>query len=204
MQTQKELVDYLINTNILKTKSIIETFLSIDRKDFMTDDHEEDAYINHAIPIGHGQTNSQPTVVAFMLELLKPKKGERILDIGCGSGWTTALLAECVGERGKVIGIELVPELVAFGKRNLNKYNYPQAKILKANHKRLGLPAEAPFDKILVSAAASTLPNELVAQFTKKLVIPIQNSIWLIDKRLSGKLKKKEYFGYAFVPLIKS
>jgi protein-L-isoaspartate(D-aspartate) O-methyltransferase len=202
MKNQHELVNNLIVSGALKTKRIIEAFYKIDRADFVSPSDRSNAYVNHALGIGYGQTISQPEVVAFMLELLDPNPGEKFLDIGSGSGWTTALLAEIVGLKGCVLGLELVSELVEFGQKNLEKYNFENVQIIQAKEGVLGLPGEI-FDKVLVSASASSLPQELIEQFTKKLVIPIKDSIWLISKNLNGNIKQQKYYGFNFVPLIK-
>ncbi len=125
------LVDELIEDGWLKTERYIEAFRKIKRVDFLPEDLKKIAELNEAFPIGYGQTISQPLVVAFMLEQLSPQPGDKILDVGSGSGWTTALLAEIVGEKslpagrqGKVIAIEIVPELMEFGKKNVAKYNF--------------------------------------------------------------------------------
>lgn len=204
MRTQKQLTSYLVDTRTLKSQHIIDAFNKIDRADFVPAKHKKNAYIDHAMSIGYGQTISQPTVVAFMLELLKPGTGEKILDVGTGSGWTTALLAECVGSSGKVYGVELIPELVEFGQQNLGKYNFLNVKLIQAKKGIIGLPDAAPFDKILVSAAAESIPEDLLVQFNFRLVIPIQNSIWVFDKDINGQIKETEYRGFFFVPLISS
>ena len=119
------LIDSLIQQGWLKTPEIIEAFRKIKRIDFLPEDMKDLAELNEALPIGYGQTISQPLVVAFMLELLQPKKGEKILDIGSGSGWTSALLADIVSQKensGKVIAIEFIPELKEFGEKNVAKY----------------------------------------------------------------------------------
>lgn len=92
----KNLVEHLRNGGYLKTPKIIDAFLNIDRIDFVPENLKEDAYLNIPLPIGKGQTISQPLTVAFMLELLGPKYGDKILDVGAGSGWTSALLAYIV------------------------------------------------------------------------------------------------------------
>lgn len=173
--------------------------MKIDRKDFVLKEYEDEAYEDYPLPIGFGQTISQPSTVFFMLKLLNPKKGEKILDVGSGSGWTTALIAEAVGEKGKVFGIEKIPELVEFGRNNLSKYDFKNVQIFKAG-KELGLPKEAPFDKILVSASAKEISQELVNQLKDKgvMVIPVGNDILRIEK--GGKTEK--YEGFVFVPLI--
>jgi len=202
-----KLVKELIGTGYLKTPKIIEAFLKIKREDFLPEDLKHLADLNEALPIGYGQTISQPLVVAFMLEKLEPKEGEKILDIGSGSGWTTALLAEIIGKKGKVIAIEVIPELVEFGKSNVAKYNFIEKGIVKfiCADGTNGYPKEAPYDKILCSASAKELPNEWKKQLKigGKIVTPIGNSIWVFEKKEEDKFVSKEYPGFIFVPLIK-
>ena len=165
MFKKDELIDHLENgTRVLQSSELKDAFVAINRKDFVPEDYAEEAYEDYPLPLGStGQTISQPTTVAFMLELLDPRKGEKVLDVGSGSGWTTALLVRLVGESGEVIGVEIIPELVELGNNNLKKYNFKNAEILRAE-KNIGLPKKAPFDKILVSAAAEDLPKKLMEQ----------------------------------------
>lgn len=174
----------------------------MDRADFVRDSAAPDIYEDYPLQIGHGQTISQPRTVAMMMEMLSPKEGEKILDIGSGSGWTTALLAFIAGESGSVTGVERVSELVKFGNSNLAKYNFNNAKIIQAKAK-LGIVGEE-FDRILVSAAANEFPFELTAQLKigGKLVIPVRDSVYEIKKNEDGKLEAKEHYGFSFVPLI--
>ncbi|HEY4475459.1 MAG TPA: protein-L-isoaspartate(D-aspartate) O-methyltransferase [Candidatus Paceibacterota bacterium] len=198
-----KLVEKLVKERHLKTPLIIQAFKKVDRKDFVLPEYRDSAYLDEALPIGFGQTISQPLTVAFMMELLAPQGGGRILDVGSGSGWTIALLGEIAGQSGKVFGVERIPELVAFGRNNLAKYKFENAEILLVG-KELGLPQEAPFDRILVSAAAEELPQELINQLKVggRMVIPIKNSIWQIDKISEQEIKREEYVGFSFVPLI--
>ena len=201
-ENQKDLTDYLIDSRALKSPEIIEVFETVDRKDFVAPENVKYAYYDGALPIGYNQTISQPTTVGIMFELLQPKKGQKILDIGSGSGWTTAMLGYIVGREGSVIGLELVPELVAFGQQNLSKYDFPQAQIQQAGDS-LGLPGQL-FDRILVSAAANRIPAELVDQLKLggRMVIPVENSIMLVKRDLTGSVNQKEIPGFVFVPLI--
>jgi len=141
-----KLIHSLIQQGWLKTPQIIKAFQKVKREDFLPKEIKGLAELNEALPIGYGQTISQPLVVAFMLELLQPREGEKILDIGSGSGWTSALLAEIVGEKGKVIAMEIVPELVEFGKNNVKKYNFIEKKIVEFvwGDGSKGYPKEAP------------------------------------------------------------
>lgn len=203
LKSNHQLVDHLINTHRLKSPHLIDAFLAIDRSLFVPSNLKDYAYLDEALPIGSGQTISQPTTVAIMFELLSAQPGMKVLDIGSGSGWTTGLLASIVGNKGSVIGLERLPELVAFGQRNLSNYHFSQAKIQMASQ-QLGLPGET-FDRILVSAATEILPNELISQLKPEgvLVIPLGHSIWQCIKNNNCEVSKKEYPGYVFVPLIK-
>ena len=224
------LIQELIKDGWLKTPRIIEAFQKIKRADFLPKGMEDLAELNEVLSIGYGQTISQPLVVAFMLEQLEPKEGEKILDVGSGSGWTSALLAEIVGERGKVIAIELVPELKEFGEKNVAKYGFlkeGRVEFICADGSK-GYPniASRPelaegFDKILASASAERLPLAWKEQLKigGRIVTPIGSSIWLFVKKSEGDeavassspslLRSKssvfeeiEYPGFAFVPLI--
>lgn len=210
------LIDSLIKEGWLKTPRIIEAFREIKRFDFLPQEIKDLAELNEALSIGYGQTISQPLVVAFMLELLQPKPGEKILDVGSGSGWTTALLAEIVGQKGRVIAVEIVSELKEFGEKNVSKYNFikkGQVQFICADGSK-GYSKEAPFDKILASASAETLPPTWKEQLKigGRIVTPIGSSIWLFIKKspsfakaTEGKeaeFEEIEYPGFAFVPLI--
>lgn len=190
------------------TKRLLnEAFEKVDRADFVLPEYISMAYEDVPLPIGFEATISQPTTVKFMLNWLNPKPGEKILDVGSGSGWTTALLAYAVGGKGKVIGTEIVPELVKFGSENLAKYNFAQATIVQAE-KIIGLPEEALFDKILVSAGAKNVPPELIDQLKVGgiMVIPVgptpyYQTVKLIKKISKNKTTEEDYPGFAFVPL---
>mgnify|MGYP005837734049 CR=1 FL=1 len=219
------LVDNLVSLGYLKTPEIISAFRKIKRVDFLPENIKNLNEIDKALPIGEGQTISQPAVVAFMLELLKPKPGDKVLDIGSGSGWTTALLAYIVSKKenskskslkGKVISIEIILKLKEFGERNVSKYNFIKKGIVSFIHGdgTRGFKKEAPFDRILVSAAAEKVPKALKEQLKidGRLVIPVKDdnfnnfsyqSIWLVEKKKDGFIIKK-YPGFVFVPLISS
>jgi protein-L-isoaspartate(D-aspartate) O-methyltransferase len=143
------------------------------------------ADVDEPVPIGHGQTNSQPSTVRDMLALLDVRPGMRVLDVGAGSGWTTALLAELTGPTGSVLGLERVPALVATGAANLADAHVPWARLRQADSDRLGAPDEAPFDRVLVSAMASRLPTDLVAQLAPGgvMVAPVRGRMLRIVRR---------------------
>jgi protein-L-isoaspartate(D-aspartate) O-methyltransferase len=223
------LVESLIKEGRLKTPIIIEAFKKIKRKDFLPKDSklgdQEDidslAEYNGPVSIGYDETISQPLTVAFMMELMQPKEGDKILDIGSGSGWTTALFAEIVSkggnQQGKVVGIEIIPELVEFSINNFSKYGFLEKQTAKfvLTDGAKGYSEEAPYDKILCSAALQhKVPDEWFSQLKVggNMVFPKDGSIFKITKLgdkccLSEAVKdkdftKEEYPGFSFVPLI--
>ena len=204
----ENLINSLIKDGYLKTPEIIEAFKNINRTDFVPEDCKDEACINAPLPIGFEQTISQPLTVAFMMELLEPKPGEKILDVGAGSGWTVALLAQLVGENGKVIGIERIPELKEMAERNVGKYDFIKkgiVEIINADGSK-GYKKEAPFDKIMAGAAAQgdvPLAWRRQLKIGGRIVAPVENSVIAIDKTGKNKYNVKEYLGFSFVPLIK-
>ena len=202
MQTSHDLIEAMIASGILRTPRIIEAFQTIDRKYFVPEEFAENTYVDAPLPIGKNQTISQPSTVAFMLELLAPKEGDKVLDIGAGSGWTASLLCTIVGEKGSVLGLERVDDLVRVGQNNLNQFDFKQCRIQKADEK-LGMPGET-FDAILVSASADEIPRELFSQLKigATLVIPVRNSIFRFKKISENQIETDEYNGFVFVPLI--
>jgi protein-L-isoaspartate(D-aspartate) O-methyltransferase len=199
------LVQELISQGVLKTPSIIEAFTHVDRRDFVPQDQREYAYINEPLSIGYGQTISQPMVVAFMLELLKPKTGEKILDIGSGSGWQIALLSYIVSHDkfgketnkdkwGRVVGIELLPELARMGINNLAKYNFIKKRIAAIHclNAQGGYGSEAPYDKILSAASGREVPSAWREQL----------KIGKMEKKSETHHEEESFPGFAFVPFI--
>ena len=200
------LVRDLIYQGYLKTDRIIDAFSKIKRIDFVPEEMQSAAQANIPLPIGQGQTISQPLTVAFMLEKLEPLPGQKILDVGSGSAWTTALLGHIVGKKGKVIGMERIESLCHFGKNNISKYQLIEGgrvKIVCADGTK-GYVNEAPYDRILVSAAAEEIPKEIKKQLKVggRLVIPVGNSIWVLEKISEKDFRKVEFEGFAFVPLV--
>ena len=177
-------------------------FAAVPREAFLPPSQRHAASYDGPLPIGHGQTNSQPRTVADMLRLLDVKHGHRVLDVGAGSGWTTGLLAQLTGPTGRVLGVELEPELVEFGTRNLDRLHLPWASIHEAMPGVLGLPGAAPYHRILVSAMARELPDDLVAQLHSGgvMVVPVQGTMLRVARSMRG-VQVTRHGSYRFVPL---
>lgn len=181
---------------------VSDAFAAFPREHFLQRHYRGRAGFDGPLPIGHGQTNSQPRTVEAMLRLLSVEPGQRVLDVGSGSGWTTALLARLVGPTGSVVGVELEADLAKWGSANLTKTGQPWASLTLASPSVLGLPGRAPYDRILVSAEPDTLPHSLVEQLADngRLVIPVAGTMLLVVRSGHG-VKVTEHGHYRFVAL---
>ena len=144
--------------------SVEEAMRRASRADYLPTGVRHAARLDQPLSIGDGVTNSQPSTVRTMVEMLDVHPGHRVLDVGSGSGWTTAILAHLVGPEGSVLGVELIGRLVLESDNVLRAAGLAQARVAQADPDVLGAPEEGPFDRILVSAEASEVPGELVDQ----------------------------------------
>lgn len=201
MYSYAELIDNLHKQGALRHPRVLAAFKATPRVRFLSEEMKHQAGEDVALPIGYEQTNSQPYTVAFMLELLEVDPKMRVLDVGCGSGWTSALLGYLVEEEGSVIGTEIVPELAHMADANTKRFSNIH---IEHTEDILGYPSQAPYDRILVSAGAEELPQVLLEQLKIGgiMVIPIGNSIYKITKYSDEDIEQEEHPGFMFVPLI--
>ena len=181
------------------SKEIIGAFKKVKRENFLPKNLKRYAYEDNALPLEKGATISQPYTIAFMLSLLDLKQGQKILEIGSGSGYVLALISQIIKE-GKIYGIEIISSLAESSKKVLSK----NKKIKIFNKDGLyGLPKYAPYDRILISAAAQEIPEHLYPQLKEDAIIvtPVKNSIFQIKKH-KNKITIKEFPGFVFVPLV--
>lgn len=180
-----------------------EAFAAVPRADFLPHDQRASAHLDTPLPIGHGATNSQPWTVRHMLEQLDVRSGHRVLDVGSGSGWTAALLGWLVGEEGEVVGVDIVPELVAMARDHLGD-RFAWVRFEVAPRRVLGWPDAAPYDRILVSADGGRLPPALVDQLAPggRMVLPVDHAMVVVDKDATGVVRRRETGGmFSFVRL---
>ncbi len=166
-----QMVESQLRSRGIADQRVLDAMLRVPRHEFVPEASRSEAYDDHPLPIGEGQTISQPYIVAVMLEALEIKSGDRVLEIGTGSGYVTALLAELAGQ---VFSIERHGVLAARARDLLASLGYTNVKVL-AGDGSTGLPANAPFDVILVSAAASEVPSPLLEQLAEggRMIIPV-------------------------------
>lgn len=184
---------------------VLQAMAEVPRHRFVRDEDQGRAYDNGPLPIGQGQTISQPYMVALMTDLLELKGDERVLEIGYGSGYQTAVLAHLAA---RVFAIELSPLHAEAAKARLAALQIGNVA-LRVGDGNLGWPEEAPFDAILVAAAPSTVPDALVVQLRAPghLVVPIgcgrPQELLLVVKDADGRVTRRSVLPVAFVPLVK-
>ena len=210
---RKKLVERLISEGVLKTEKVIKAMLKVPREEFVLPEYKKYAYIDSPLPILKGQTISAPHMVALMCEAADLEVGHKVLEVGTGSGYHAAIIAEIVAPKeakvkGHVYTIERIPELVNFARKNLEKTGYNDRVTVILGDGTLGYPEAAPYDRIIVTAAAPHEPKPLLQQLKVggKLVIPIGSRymqyLYVIEKVSEEKFERKSLTPCVFVPLI--
>lgn len=211
-EQRRRVVETLVYLGYLKNPRVIKALMTVPRELFVPEHMREYAYIDSPLPIGHGQTISAIHMVAIMTEELAPEPGDIVLEVGTGSGYQAAVLAEIVAKqdpnkRGHVYTIERIRELVEFAEKNLKKAGYNEYVTVIHGDGTLGYPEKAPYDKIIVTAAAPEVPKPLLEQLKEggRMVIPIGDfylqRLLIIEKHKEG-IRKKYGIECIFVPLI--
>ena len=187
----------------IRDPRVLQAMLDVPRHEFVAQELRSQAYEDHPLPIGAGQTISQPYIVALMLQHLELKPTDRVLEVGTGSGYATALLSRLCAE---VFSIERHPELAESASRLLNHLGYSNARVVTGDGSD-GLPEYAPFDAILVSAAASDVPRALLDQLAEggRMIVPIGSSFsqhLQLIRKFRGEVQAEALEGCRFVPLL--
>ncbi len=185
---------------------VARAMMKVPRHLFVPKNYEREAYVDTPLPIGFGQTISAPHMVAIMCELLDLKEGEKVLEVGGGSGYHCAVVAEIVGKKGKVIAIERIPELAERARQVLKLLGYDNVKIVVGDGTK-GYPEDAPYDKIYVTASAPDVPKPLLDQLKPggRMVIPIgryEQYLYIVDKDEKGNVRKRIWGPVRFVLLV--
>lgn len=200
---RKMMVESQLVARGISDRRVIEAFLRVPRHLFVPKEYEDLAYQDSPLPIGSGQTISQPYIVALMLELLELREDHRVLEVGTGSGYQTALLAELVSE---VYSIERIPELLDEARERLRRLGYTNVFLFVGDGSK-GLPEFAPYDRIIVSACARRIYEAWIEELKDEglIVLPLEDKRGqnLIRARKRGeKLIIENHGGCVFVPLI--
>ena len=183
-------------------REVLDAMAAVRREEFVPDRLKSCAYDNGPLPIGNGQTISQPFIVALMTDLLDPEPGDTILEIGTGSGYQAAILAQLVK---KVYSLEIIPELAGQAAERLQRLGCDNVEVIVSDGSS-GLPEHAPYDGIIVTAAAPRIPDALVEQLAPfgRLVIPVgrphQPQDLLLVEKSGGTVTSRSILSVAFVP----
>jgi len=204
-EKRRELVSTLKRLGRIYSREVEEAFLEIPRENFIPDKLSYYAYSDTPLDIGYGQTISAPHMVAIMCEDLDLKKGQKILEIGSGSGYHAAIISKIVGKNGHVFSVERISSLATFAKKNLKNIGIKNVDIIEGDGS-IGYKEKAPYDRIYVTCASPKIPSQLIDQLNEpgKLMVPVGDiicSLNLLEKN-KGKTTIKNLGGCAFVPLI--
>jgi protein-L-isoaspartate(D-aspartate) O-methyltransferase len=201
---EEVLIDVVANEGLTLSPSVMAAMEKVERHRFVPGWLAAFAYLNRPLPIGHGQTISQPAIVALMTDLLKVKAGDNVLEIGTGSGYQAAVLAEIVKS---VYSIEIIEPLEKQAAERLKSLGYINVKV-KVSDGYYGWPEAAPFDAIVVTAAASHVPPPLIKQLKSggRMVIPLgahfmTQYLMLVEKHADGSVTSRQIVPVGFVPL---
>ncbi len=200
-----DLVNFLRDSGILNDDNVESAFRNIPRHEFVPTSELDRAYYNEPLSIMKNQTISQPGVVSRMTEWLDIKNGQKILEIGTGSAWQTAILSYLVGT-GIVYSLERHPELVKFARENLEKFQLDNVHVILGDGS-LGYPQESPYDRIIITAACTEIPLPLLEQLGENglILAPVgdsSQSLVLLKKTSEGIIEIKNQPNYIFVPLL--
>ncbi len=202
VKSRQTMVEAHMRSRDIDDPRVLEAMERVPRHRFVPERLQDSAYADRPLPIGKGQTISQPYIVALMTQLAKPDPNSKALDVGTGSGYQAAVLAEVCKQ---VYSIEIVPSLAESAKQRLAKLHYKNIHVRCGDGYR-GWPDEAPFDMIIVAAAPDHVPQPLIEQLAPggRLVIPVGNfrqNLMVIEKREDGQVHRWKVAPVAFVPM---
>jgi protein-L-isoaspartate(D-aspartate) O-methyltransferase len=210
-----KLVDRLIKDGILRSPDVTRALRAIPRVKFLPENMQAYGAVDTPLPIGFGQTASAPHMVSIMNEALQLQVGNKVLEVGAGSGWHAATIAEIIApnkapssERGHVYTVEIVPELAEIARRNIMQAGYGDRVTITHGDGSLGYTEKAPYDRVVVTAAAPDVPKPLIDQlkFNGIMLIPVGDAslfqtLMRITKADGDRIKQENLGGVAFVPL---
>ena len=209
MNTLHKLIHHLKTTGVLTSSRFERALVKVDRYNFVPEKAKKSAYIDRPLAIGKGQTISQPSTVLLMLELLQPNQGDRILDIGSGSGWQSALLAELVGKEGRIYAVERIKSLHRASQKNLSRFPQLQERVVFLHRDAYnGLPEDlldSGLDGVIVAAEVKAIPSLWRKQLKVggKIVYPMGSGLYRETKCADGEFVISYYPGFVFVPFVR-
>lgn len=202
----RKLIHRMKKKGNLESSKVEEAILGTPREEFVPEQYKEHAYADAPLSIGHGQTVSQPSVVAKMTQWLQPEEGDKILEVGAGSGWQAAILGRLVDSEGEVYSVERIQALAKGATKNLEEVGIENVEVIHGDGS-IGLETNAPYDGVICTAACPSVPEEWKEQTEEggRIVAPVGGGFtqnMLVLEKEDGEIKTvKRERGYRFVPL---
>lgn len=197
----------MMSEGFIRSKRVAEAMMRVPREEFVPEEYRGYSYSDTPLPIGYGQTISAPHMVALMTDFLDPQPGQRVLEVGTGSGYQAAVIAEIVGSEGHVWTVERIPQLAEFALSNIRRAGYLDRVSIVVGDGSEGFEPAAPYDRIIVTAAAPEVPRPMLDQLKDggRLVIPV-GDMWLQVLRVvikeGSKIRQETSIPCVFVPLV--
>ncbi|HEX5237760.1 MAG TPA: protein-L-isoaspartate(D-aspartate) O-methyltransferase [Sphingomicrobium sp.] len=205
VREREAMVERQLRRRGITDQRILDAFLEVPREAFLSRDYAHLAYGDHPLPIEANQTISQPYIVALMIEAADIGSGDKVLEVGSGSGYAASVISRIAG---KVIGIERQHELVEVSRERLKRFGFDNVEIIEGDGTK-GCPDEAPFEAILAAASGRHVPQPLIDQLADagRIVMPVGSPGWpqelvKVTKRADGSVERQNLGGVRFVPLI--
>ncbi len=205
-EEREKLIEKLLRRGYIKSERVEKAMRTVPRHEFVPSRVKDSAYLDSPQPIGEGQTISAPHMVAMMVEKLDIEKGQKILEVGGGRGYHAAVIAELVGEEGKVYTIEYIETLAKSAQKRLKRCGYKNVRVIQGDGSK-GYPERAPYSRISVACGAPNIPNPMIKQLKidGKILIPIGNKYFQelvrATRTSEHEIKKENLGGVRFVPL---
>jgi len=205
MRSNEELVQFLLSAGFLKSTRIISAFRRVDRAHFVLPSQKQSAYVDYPLPLFRAQTISAPSVVAIMTEALELKEGMKVLEVGTGSGYQAAIISEIVGPKGKVVTVEIVPELFEYARLKIEALGQKNVFSVQGDGSQ-GYEPEAPYDAVIATCGAPSVPQPLFRQLKEggRMAIPVGGSFYqdlLLVQKVNGKQAARSMLPVMFVPM---
>ncbi len=205
MVTKQQLIDFWRLKRIVTNERLLQAFEEIPRERFVPQELKRYAYEDQPLPTMRNQSLSQPTTVMLMLQALELEEGDTVFEVGAGVGYQASLIAKIIGPTGKLVTVDVIPELAYLSRKNLYELNLPNAQAIEADGSE-GYAPEAPYDRVIITAACPTIPKPIIEQMKENAVVvapvgDLHSQTMVKGVKLNGKIELEFLGPFVFVPM---